>query len=212
MKINRSLIIISILCALFFSCGKKDKQQSDDQFGDELEASLKDFENRKRYSSFTADILKSIPDDRLEMAIIDYITDIRLKENYKEEYRIIKSLSKGMQYTYITWSLEGEVNNGGFIQYFYNSSGMFAGDLIEALHNIKAFKTEKIASEAITLYNKERALHDKVKKDGSMESFMSSYGESELGRLDKLFYKSGEDLSRLRITYIRSNPEQFLTE
>lgn len=212
MKIKRSLIIILILCSLLISCGKKDKQQSNEQYGDEIEASLKDFENRKRYSSFTADMLKNIPDDRLEMAIIDYITDIRLKGDYKQEYHIIKSLSKGMQYIYITWSLDGEVNNGGFIQYFYNSSGIFAGDLIEALHNLKAFKTEKIASEAIDVYNKEKALHDRIKKDGSMESFMSSYGESELGRLDELFYKSGEDLSRLRIKYIRENPELFVTK
>lgn len=212
MKIYRVMVLVVILCTMAASCGKKDRHQSDEQFGDEIEASLKDFDNRKRYSSFSADILKSIPDDRLEMAIIDYITDIRLKENYKEEYHITKTLSKGMQYIYITWELDGEVNNGGFIQYFYNSSGVFAGDLIEALHNIKAFKTEKIAAEAITVYNKERTLHEKVKKDGSIESFISSYGESELGRLDELFYKSGEDLSILRISYIRSNPEQFITE
>jgi hypothetical protein len=187
MKIYRSLIIVILLCALTASCGKKDKQQPDDQIGDEIEASLKDFENRTKYSSFTAETLKSIPDDKLEMAIVDYITDVKLKGYDKEEYRIIKSLSKGMQHFYVTWSLDSEVNNGGFIQYFYNSSGMFARDLIEALHNIKAYKTEKIAADAIDVYNKERALHDRIKKDDSLESFMSSYGESELGRLDELF-------------------------
>jgi hypothetical protein len=197
---------------LTVSCGKKEKQQSYEQIGDEIEASLKDFENRKKYSSFNADTLKSISDDKLEMAIIDYITDIKLKGDYKKEYPVIKSLSKGMQYIYITWSLDGEVNNGGFIQYFYNSSGMFAGDLIEALHEIKAFKTEKIAMEAITVYNKEKARHEKVKKDGTIESFISSYGESELGRLDELFYKSGEDLGGLRIKYIRENSDQFITK
>lgn len=212
MKIHRGLLLIIMLCALMASCGKKEKQQSDEQIGDEIEATLKDFENRKKYTAFTADILKSIPDDKLEMAILDYITDVKLKGNYNEEHRIIKSLSKGMQVIYITWSLDGEVNNGGFIQYFYNSSGMFAGDLIEALHEMKAFKTEKIAAEAITVYNKERALHEKVKNDGSLESFMSSYGESELGRLDELFYKSGEDLSKLRIKYIRENTELFITK
>ncbi len=210
MKVYRGMILITILCALMVSCGKKEKQ-SDELIGDEIEASLKDFENRKRYSSITTDILKNIPDDKLEMAVIDYITDVKLKGDFKDEYRIIQNLGKGFRYIYITWSLDGEVNNGGFIQYFYNSSGLFAGDLAEALHNIKALKTEKIALEAIAVYNKERAIHEKVKQDGSMESFMSSYGESELGRLDELFYKSGEDLSSLRIKYIRENPDQFIT-
>lgn len=211
MKVYRGLILIIMLCVLMISCGKKG-ESSDEQTGDEIEASLKDFDNRKKYSSFTADILKSIPDDKLEMAVIDYITDLKLKGNFKEEYRMIKNLSKGFQYIYITWAFDGEVNNGGFIQYFYNSSGMFAVELMEALHNIQAYKTEKIASEAIAVYNKERALHDKVKKEGSRKSFMSSYGESELGRLDELFYNSGEDLSRLRIRYIRDNSSLFITE
>lgn len=212
MKRYRGLFLIMMLCATLSACGKKESSSPGAEIGDDIEASLKKFESRKRYSSFTADILRSIPDDRLEIAIIDYIADVKLKGNYGEEYRIIKGMNKGFRYIYITWNLEEEVENGGFIQYFYNSSGIFAGDLIEALHNIKAYKTEKIAGEAIALYNKERPLHDRIKKESSMKSFMSSYGESELEELDELFYNSGENLSQLRIRYIRDNSDQFITE
>ena len=136
---------------------------------------------------------------------------MKLNGRERDEYSIIKGMSPGFRYIYITWALDGEVNNGGFIQYFYNTSGMYAADLTDALHNIRAYKTEKIAAAAIAVYNKERALHEKVKKEGSMESFMSSYGESELGKLDELFYKTGEDLGLLRVRYIRENTGQFVT-
>ncbi len=211
MKTMRVILIAVILCSVMISCGSKDRPAAGNDIGNELEASLKDFENRKKYSSFSADILKSIPDDKLEMAIIDYITGCKLKNKENDEPRIIKEMNPGFRYIYITWVLDGEVNNGGFIQFFYNTSGAYNDELAADLHAIGAFKTEKIAVEAISLYNKERALHTKVKKDGSMKSFMSSYGESGLGRLDDLFYKSGEDLGSLRIKYIRENTEQFIT-
>lgn len=212
MKIVRLLFIITALTAALSSCKNKDNTQSTGEISDELESSVEQFENRKKYSSFTAEILKSIPDANLETAVIDYIIDVKLKGRERDEYSIIKGMSPAFRYIYITWALDGEVNNGGFIQYFYNTSGMYAADLTDALRNIRAYKTEKIAADAIALYNKERALHEKVRKEGSMESFMSSYGESELGKLDELFYKTGEDLSKLRIRYIRSNPDQFVTK
>lgn len=201
-----------IICAMLVSCGKKESSSTDNRIGEELEISLREFENRKRYSSFTADTLKGIPDDRLEIAIIDHITDVKLKGSYREEHRIVTGMSRGFRYIYITWNLSEDMGSGGFIRYFYNTSGVFSGELLDALHNIGAFKTEKIAAEAVSLYNKERDLHERVKNTGPVESFMSSYGESELARLDELFYKSGEDLSRLRIRYIRDNPDQFITE
>lgn len=211
MKIMRVVFIAVILCSIMISCGKKERPAAGNDISNELEAGLKDFENRKKYSSFTPEILKSIPDEKLEMAVIDYIIDIWLKGCGEEESAAVKKLSPGFRNIYITWALDGEVNNGGFIQFFYNTSGAYNDELASALHDIGAFKTEKIAIEAISVYNKERALHQKVKKDGTMKSFMSSYGESGLGRLDDLFYNSGEDLGNLRIKYIRENTEQFIT-
>lgn len=47
------------------------------------------------------------------------------------------------------WALESEVNNGGFSQYFLNSSSETASFVVEALEVIGAPKTASICNRAI---------------------------------------------------------------
>jgi len=47
------------------------------------------------------------------------------------------------------WSVEAEVNNGGFSQYFLNTSGQTAGFVVEALETIGAPQTADICRRAI---------------------------------------------------------------
>lgn len=203
-----ALVIISVAT----SCRKAENKTDGGGIDEQIEKSLNDFENRKRYSSFSAETLNQIPDDMLETAILDYIADVKIKNNCDMEYGIVMGMSRGFRDIYITWVLESEVNNGGFIQFFYNTSGRFNGEIAGALNDIKAYKTEKIAIDALALYNKDRTIHKNAKRARSMESFMDSYSRSELDRLDDLFYNSREDLSKLRIRYIRENSGQFITK
>src|SRR2546427_10905132 len=48
------------------------------------------------------------------------------------------------------WAVESEVNNGGFSQYFLNSSAESASFVAEALDTIGAPKTASICNRAIT--------------------------------------------------------------
>lgn len=50
---------------------------------------------------------------------------------------------------YFNQNLEREINNGGFNQYFYNSSGDFAHETIASLRTIGANKTADILQQAI---------------------------------------------------------------
>src|SRR4029077_12603921 len=47
------------------------------------------------------------------------------------------------------WAVESEVNNGGFSQYFFNSSGESASFVVEALETVGAPKTADICKRAI---------------------------------------------------------------
>lgn len=48
------------------------------------------------------------------------------------------------------WAVESEVNNGGFSQYFLNSSAESASFVVEALETIGAPRTADICKRAIT--------------------------------------------------------------
>ena len=66
--------------------------------------------------------------------------------NYGDE---MDNLTESQKQFYLNQNLEREVNNGGFNQYFWNSSGDFAHETIASLNLIGASHTAKILQQAI---------------------------------------------------------------
>src|SRR6185436_19730334 len=58
-------------------------------------------------------------------------------------------LTEPQKHFYFNQNLEREVNNGGFSQFFFNSSGNFTHETVVSLNAIGANKTAKILQEAI---------------------------------------------------------------
>ena len=50
----------------------------------------------------------------------------------------------------------------------------------------------------------------KYYEEGTLEAFSESYEHTQLNELDHEFYNCSEDLSVLRIAYIRQNPTLFI--
>ena len=69
------------------------------------------------------------------VAMTEYLDN---KTKYGEDMSV---LSKEERIFYITQTLEMEVNNGGFSQFFYNSSGDFSNELVGAFTAIGANAT-----------------------------------------------------------------------
>lgn len=153
---------------------------------------------------------ESIDDNVLVQTIFDYISENVIKEDYVNEYKNIKNLSEGMQYVWAIWWLEAEVNNGGFNQYFYNTSGQFAEEAYKGCLAIGANKTAEIVNSAVLTIFQEMDLYKKTKEAGTIEAFMDSYKETKLGQFDDEFYKYEDDISGLLTKYIRNNPEMFV--
>jgi hypothetical protein len=163
-----------------------------------------------QYPVLTLEILKALPDEKLEGAVVDHIRS-KLDHNYEREYEIVTSLSKGFQIVHATWMVEGEVNNGGFNQYFWNSSGKFQAEALEGYKLLGATEHEKLMAEAIKVHksieNKLKVQQDK----GTIQAFSDSYKDNPLNKLDDQFYGLKEDASALRIKYIRGNLDLFVS-
>lgn len=88
--------------------------------------------------------------------------------------------------------LEMEVNNGGFNQYFINSSGQNCYETLNALKKVKKVKTAKLLEDAINLINpnhlSENELIEKLQKREVNDEKISG----ELNKLDNEFYKLTE--------------------
>ncbi|HXG65616.1 MAG TPA: DUF4375 domain-containing protein [Blastocatellia bacterium] len=176
-------------------------------FDDDLDRRIQGFMNRKKYPVLNEQILADIEDDELEQAIIDYVLD-KIEGHYDKEYEIVTSLSEGFQAVYCTFFLEAEVDNGGFNQYFWNSSGEFATEALDGLRLIGANEHAALMEAAIKIYAKEEPLHRRFRLENTLEAFRESYKHTRLNEVDRRFYKL-EALSPKRIRYIREHPEEF---
>jgi hypothetical protein len=150
-------------------------------------------------------------DEKIEQAIVDYTTDYIIKNDYENYLKLLNSNPKGFQIIFSTWVLEVEVNNGGFNQFFYNNDLNLAKLAYESFIIIEAKRTAEIVKEAIEIFNNEKETISKYKEKRTMEAFMESYKETKLNSVDSKFYNSADNLSKLRIKFIRLNPEQFIT-
>ena len=106
------------------------------------------------------------------------------------------------------WAVESEVNNGGFSQYFLNSSCETAGFVAEALDAIGAPGTADICRRAI-----EAAFPDGLPSDpeeiSSAASDFSEDTEDRLNALDQEFYQYPHNLTELLFAYVSKCPEEF---
>ncbi len=99
---------------------------------------------------------------------------------------------------FVAQELEGEVNNGGFAQYFYNGSGDHANEIVEAFTKIGALKTAEICKKALSVFGGE------VPTDRDMrEELLDSMDCDELlEECDNAFYLYEDNLQALNEAYV----------
>ena len=103
------------------------------------------------------------------------------------------------------WELEAEVNNGGFDQYFINSSGDHAAEAVESLEAIGAVQAAAIAKIAISVaFGNSPPPED----EGARDSVMRALPEEKLEQLsacDNEFYLYPDNLTELLFSYVVAN-------
>ena len=103
--------------------------------------------------------------------------------------------------------LEHNVTNGGFVQLFFNSSGQFAHEILQAYIAIKATKTVEIISRAIQLFP---IIPVPKNLRIRQQALMASLDNLDLwDDLDKEFDKYEDDIIQLTIDYVRNHLHYF---
>ena len=144
-----------------------------------------------------------------EEFVIEMDQYIAEKCNYGDK---IENLNEEQRVFYITQSLEMEVNNGGFSQYFFNSSGNFGNEIVASFEKIGAIKTAEICKKAISIFP-----NDVPTDWGKRQEFLTPDDEKDEERIEEFFNKCDDaffeyedDLSELNYQFIINNKESFL--
>lgn len=118
------------------------------------------------------------------------------------------SLSASERTFRLIWELEGEVNNGGFHQYFGNSSGDMSLHAVAALKEIGATQTAGIVQRALSVFG---PLGPSPSQDVRLEQLedLSVEQEALLEALDTEFYRYPDNLTTLLYQYVQAHRGQI---
>ncbi len=117
-------------------------------------------------------------------------------------------LTEPQQDFYFNQNLEREINNGGFNQYFFNSSGNFTHETLASLRKIGASKTADILQEAIDQFPNSLVPKDRADRQNILEQIEEKANEV-WEQLDQKFYEYEDDLNDLNIEYIKKYRSSF---
>jgi len=177
---------------------------------DDILQSVRDFQNRPIHKELTAEIIDNAPDDNLLQIVFDNL-NAKIPEDYDKHYETVMSWNKSRQAIYFTWCLEGDVVNGGFNQFYFNSNGKFYRFIPDALRLLGFTSFAELVQQANDTYEKDYAKITED-QDGTLEGFAESYEDNPLNVYDKLFYElqEKEDLGKKMVPYIRSHQSDFI--
>ncbi|MEZ4817521.1 MAG: DMP19 family protein [Flavobacteriaceae bacterium] len=147
-------------------------------------------------------LLRMENQDRIIMEIDSYL-------NKKSQYGdIIEELNSSQRTFLFVENLEREINNGGFNQFYFNSSGDYSLETIDALLEIGAKRTAEIVKIANSEFKNGIVPKKRTKRQEELE-LIEEKAQENWNRCDSEFYEYKDNLSDLLIAYVLKNKSDF---
>jgi hypothetical protein len=117
-------------------------------------------------------------------------------------------LSRQQKMYYCAWLLNAEVRNGGFAQYFVNSSGNQARTALEGLETIGAPRAAAVLERAMQLFGVAGPARGRDRRHGQLAE-MSPGQDAEMEDIDDAYYQQAENLDALLLQYAMLHRDHF---
>ena len=179
-----------------------------------------EWEYRVKFAKLNKELFENADNEKKEELIYYYTHKIRSTDHYGEAS--FANMPKPLQVAYLINTLESEVNNGGYLQFFTNSSGRYTVETLGALEAVGAKHNHGLLQNAIEILRKHGEdtgnLNEKINGKNLhefidlKELYSNSDLQEEMYELDKEFYKNKEDLSTLKMNYIEKHKDNLWKE
>jgi hypothetical protein len=147
-------------------------------------------------------LLSSDDINRIIIELDNYIGDLC---SYGDE---MDKLTEPQKQFYYNQCLEREINNGGFNQYFFNSSGKFTHLTVQSLLTINARVTADILQKAIDQFPGKKVPQNRSERQEILEQ-IQDLSNPVWEELDQKFFAYEDDLNKLNIVFVRQNKDKF---
>jgi hypothetical protein len=180
----------------------------------DMKALIERVRNRPRYSKLTPEVLAGIPDGDLVLAITDHLRDHVFGASTESFMRAYDQLSVGMRSLHAIEVLDAEVKNGGFSQFFWNSSGRYAPQALDGLVLVGARMRSGLVRQAIELFLRQDgpALR-RIGREDPKGAYLAFARRMDFRALDSAYYQLDriEDLKKLLVAYVRAHTDEFVS-
>lgn len=164
----------------------------------------------ERFRHLTPELLAALSADEIADAIVQHV-HLRAAGAWGREAPVIRSLAPGIRAIYTTWLVDAEVNDGGFHQYFFNSSGQYAGEALAGYELLGADDYAAIMRSAIATFEIDRERLAAYEADDP-EVFAESPAHAALREVDQRYYALGDRIYHAWAVFVRTHPEAFRQE
>ena len=159
--------------------------------------------NKQENNRLDIDALLAAPNSNNSIIELDnYIAELC---SYGDK---LEKLTSPQKTFFFNQNLEREINNGGFNQFFFNSSGDFAHETITSLQTIGANKTSAIFQHAMDQFPGSKVPKDRDERQEILQQ-IESVANDTWNELDQEFYKYEDNLHELNIGYVKENRKSF---
>jgi len=152
------------------------------------------------------DLDKILKSDRKDMIVIEIDNYLNQKCEYGEK---IEKLNSSQQTFLFIKNLEREINNGGFNQFYFNSSGDYSQETVNALFEIGANKTAEIVKKANSEFENGTIPKNSIERRNKLE-LIKEKSEENWNKCDSQFYEFQDNLAELLIVFVTKNKQDFI--
>lgn len=151
--------------------------------------------------------IKRILNGENEEKVISKIDD---RLNHLSDYgNNIRVLNQSQKIVLIIENLEREINNGGFNQFYFNSSGNFANETLEYLKIIGANSTFEIVKKANDEFPNGFVPSDRGERTDILLE-IEEKADPTWAECNQLFYQYTNNISALLVEFIKNNRNDFV--
>ena len=154
--------------------------------------------------ALTRSLIETTGDDHIEALLVDYVLGLRQRAPNR-----LDTLPVACQAYFIALTMDGQVLNGGFNQFWFNSPE-FAADAAQALEFLELPEAAELARQASTIYETVRLKYDAARELGTVEAFVTTYEGAPFEALDDAYNSREAEWRQGRIRYLRQNTESFV--
>lgn len=123
----------------------------------------------------------------------------------------IERLSPEARLVYLVWCLDGEIHNGGFDQFLYNSLCDHWSELLSHLDTIGAVISKRLLAQAVSIFPDSTPSTNRQERLEQLKRLSAAEVEALLSHLDEEFWKYKDDLAQRVNDFVMQHPNATIT-